>query len=305
MSSGYPVIIIGSPRSGTTLVARLLQRLGVFQGADLLASVAESVFISRLDGWIVRESGGTIYRPAPVQELLEDARAREIARQFLRNRISSKEVEPFLGPELARRYRSLPEIDIPWGFKDPRATFTAPLWMEVLPQAKIVHVRRHGVDVANSQVAFFGTQDAEQMIRSYESTWRRGARIRRRIRKQLGLPREVRSEQRLCNASREGAFRMWETYVSQGLRYVRDLGERADDVKYEDLTSDPESVVHRLAGLCGLTTDGDGVTQAVEMVQSGRRYAFSNDPSSVAFADTVEDRLAALGYSATDGGGGT
>lgn len=39
---------------------------------------------------------------------------------------------------------------IPWGFKDPRNTFTAEAWLKLFPKAKVIHVVRHPAAVADS-----------------------------------------------------------------------------------------------------------------------------------------------------------
>ena len=51
-------------------------------------------------------------------------------------------------------YRDWKEIKsgqpINWGWKDPRTTITFPIWLQVFPKAKILHILRNGVDVAIS-----------------------------------------------------------------------------------------------------------------------------------------------------------
>lgn len=56
----------------------------------------------------------------------------------------------FLGLRKYAMLRSLWNVSIPWGWKDPRNTITLPIWLELFPNAKILHIRRHGVDVAQS-----------------------------------------------------------------------------------------------------------------------------------------------------------
>ena len=37
-----------------------------------------------------------------------------------------------------------------WGWKDPRNTFTLPVWLRVFPQARVIHLIRDAEEVANS-----------------------------------------------------------------------------------------------------------------------------------------------------------
>jgi hypothetical protein len=46
--------------------------------------------------------------------------------------------------------KGIPSLNFPWGWKDPRSTFTLPLWLCLFPNAKIINIKRHGVDVAQS-----------------------------------------------------------------------------------------------------------------------------------------------------------
>ena len=54
----------------------------------------------------------------------------------------------------------------PWGWKDPRNTFTLDRWMDLFPKARIVHVIRNGMDVAlslNMRNKVEGEVQAEQL----------------------------------------------------------------------------------------------------------------------------------------------
>jgi hypothetical protein len=304
MDGAYPIIIIGSPRSGTTLVARLLQSLGLFVGLDLKPRSCEPLTFLRLNDWIYRESGATFFRPAPVREALVNAYASDLFEAFLRDRVFSSEAEAFTGKQHYRQYGSLARFAIPWGWKDPRTTFTLPIWLKLFPSAVVVHVYRHAVDVATSQVAFYGTR-LEQMIRNYEASWRRGARLARQLRKRLRLPKKVRSEGRVCSSYLEGAFATWQSYIVEGRRQVQTLGERGLEVKYEKLLSNPRGVLQTLAEYCGLSTSAERIGEATQQVRCGRAYAFQNDPSLRVFAERVAARLEPYGYSPADRVGGS
>jgi len=56
----------------------------------------------------------------------------------------------YLGFIKGLKYKSLKELDFPWGWKDPRNTFTIDIWIEVFPNAKLIHIYRNPIDVAES-----------------------------------------------------------------------------------------------------------------------------------------------------------
>jgi hypothetical protein len=37
-----------------------------------------------------------------------------------------------------------------WGWKDPRNSITLPVWLKLFPDARVIHIVRNGVDVAES-----------------------------------------------------------------------------------------------------------------------------------------------------------
>src|SRR5262249_51761949 len=69
---------------------------------------------------------------------------------YIRFRMRTPHAISFLCLAAYLRYRSITNMKQPWGWKDPRNTYTLPIWLDVFPHAKVVHVYRHGVDVAHS-----------------------------------------------------------------------------------------------------------------------------------------------------------
>ena len=136
-----PVAIVGMHRSGTSMVAQLLGRCGIYLGEDgaLLGPTAdnrqghwEHAGFHRLNEEILAELGGGWDMPPRVPTGWgEDIRLRgaRTAAEAL--------VESFDGRE-------------PWGWKDPRTSLTLPLWQELIPDLKLVWCLRHPLEVALS-----------------------------------------------------------------------------------------------------------------------------------------------------------
>ncbi len=92
-----PIVVVGMHRSGTSLVSRLLDKLGILMGRDLQED-HESKFFIGLNKWIYANAGADWARPAALSELIDFEPAREKVVQYLITRLSST----YLAIHLAR-----------------------------------------------------------------------------------------------------------------------------------------------------------------------------------------------------------
>jgi hypothetical protein len=136
------VCVLGMHRSGTSVIARILNLLGVDLGPEhhLLDAVPynpkglwEHRFFVELNDQILAKLGGNCvdlpaFRPGWEKGPgLEDLRQR--ARRLIR--------DDFAGAET-------------WGWKDPRTCLTLPFWQQLLPPMRYVLSLRNPLDVARS-----------------------------------------------------------------------------------------------------------------------------------------------------------
>jgi hypothetical protein len=142
MAEQTVVCVLGMHRSGTSLVARLLNLLGVDLGPeeslmqptqDNAVGYWEHQRIIDLNDDVLARLGGTWYDPPPIAP------------------------EVFAGPDFAdlrRTARRLVAQDFGssrlWGWKDPRSCLVLPFWQLVVPSARYVICLRNPADVARS-----------------------------------------------------------------------------------------------------------------------------------------------------------
>lgn len=285
-SGRAPVLVIGMHRSGTSLVTRLLRDLGLFIGWHLDDN-AEAYLFRALNEWLLREAGATWQTPAPLRHLCDDWRARKRAEAYMRRALGQSRALTYLGPNYFRRYRTPAALPVPWGWKDPRTTVTLPLWLALFPRARVVHVVRHGVDVA------------ESLRRREERLYAEG-RARQRAGPLLygqGLwSARADALARVPCLSLARGVALWEEYVRAGRAHVHLLGERACEVRYEDLLAAPTEELNRLAAFCGLPVGPRELARVAAQVRAGRAAAYREDPALRRFAAAVAPRLAALGF---------
>ncbi len=136
-----PVAIVGMHRSGTSLLAHMLHRSGLYLGPqdrllgpspDNLEGYWEHAGFHRLNEAVLAEFGGGWDAPPVVPvRWVEDPRlaAHAVDAQRLLDEFSGQE---------------------PWGWKDPRTSLTLPLWLDLIPDLKVIVCLRNPLEVAFS-----------------------------------------------------------------------------------------------------------------------------------------------------------
>jgi hypothetical protein len=136
-----PVCVAGMHRSGTSTVAQLLYRCGLYLGKmkDLRAARSDNPEgywehrrLARLNERILESFGGGWDFPPPLEEGWQEDERLSILKMKAKRMLS-----PFEGHE-------------PWGWKDPRNSLTLPFWTSLLPETKVVVCLRNPLEVARS-----------------------------------------------------------------------------------------------------------------------------------------------------------
>jgi len=273
---------MGAHRSGTSALTHALEELGVFAGCHQDPN-REARFFQGLNEWFLKQTAATWDRPEAFAKMLTSPSVRELAVDYLRLVVRSPRTFGYLGVRKFLRYRRLEGIEVPWGWKDPRNCFTLPLWLEVFPEARVLHIHRHGVDVADSLCS--------RQLRSVAASRRRYARNRpllRLLRKGAGFGDSLR-----CTTLM-GAFEVWEAYMREAKRQVAMLGEHAIELSYEELVSDPRGCLERVARSCGLETGVRTLERAAARINPKQAAAHDRDGQLARFAADVDERVEAL-----------
>lgn len=281
-----PIFIIGMHRSGTSLLTRLLEDLGLFAGYRK-DSNREALLFQSLNRFLLDQAGGRWDRPEPFEDLLREEALRSAALDHVRSVLASPRRWSYLGPRRAMLQGSLKGLDEPWGFKDPRNTFTLPLWQELFSNPYVVHIHRHGVDVAASLRAR-ATERFENRVRWYERlgpvAW-------------AHVPRGRFTETARC-MTLEGGFSLWEAYMEEARRHIKHTGDRGVEISYEELLTEPRHVVERVTERIDLNAPEAEIEAATQRIRPDRALAYSEDEELAAFARAHEDRLGIFGYEA-------
>jgi len=286
-----PIIVIGMHRSGTTMVVEMLEKLGLFIGKDRERN-QEALFFLNLNDWILSQGGATWDNPAAIRNLLGYSDLRTRVTDYLRTFVASPRAISYLGWWRYLRHRSpLTGLPFDWGWKDPRTIFTLPLWLDLFPEARVLHVYRHGVDVAMS-------------LRQRERGILEDKKRRASFHDILYTVRPSRAN--FTSSARcstlEGGFGLWEEYMVAAQEVK---GERSDnylELRYEDMLEDPAPHLARAAQFCGLAAEHSSIVKLVAGIRADRGYAFAGTDEAVDFARGVSARLLPYGYSENGNG---
>ena len=279
-----PVIIIGMHRSGTSMLSQALEQAGLFLGWRQLAGHQEAQFFLRLNMWLMLQASAGWEAPEAVRYVAERPDARAAVDEYLRFSLRSPRAVSFLGAARYAKYRSVESLDEPWGWKDPRTTFTLPFWLDLFPEAKVVHVYRHGVDVAESLRA----RQAELASSGVERFQRQKRHHALRTKFSELVPG-------MRFASLDEGFSLWMRYTREASQAVGRLGDRAFELKYEDFLKAPTERITELATFCDVR-DTSVAADAVRHVDASRAFAYRESTELRAFAETKADELAEFGY---------
>lgn len=167
------------------------------------------------------------------------------------------------------KYKSLQNLDFHWGWKDPLNTFTADMWQDIFPEAKIIHVYRNPIDVAIS------LQNREKnYLQIYGSKTRTGLK---KYLNELTLKKKRIYNLSLRVLDLSEGIKLWERYVEKALSYSQGR-HNIFSICYEDFLKEPEKQLRLLSDFVELDVTTDKVTQIAHSINYVRRFAFVTNP---------------------------
>jgi hypothetical protein len=275
-----PLLVIGMHRSGTRLLADILARLGVFMGSDLQGD-AESITFLRINEAIFHQCGTFWNEPMPVHVVLAQPEQRERIAALVRDTLATVFAD-YIGRS-GWQPGPTPQQTPAFGWKDPRNTFTLPVWRALFPNARTLHIIRHGVDVAAS----LARRQRRACLTATEGPVPSPLAV-------FGEPAfGVLSSRR--GWTLEEAFTMWEQYVEKARLETASAPQRHLEVRFEDLLTTPDEAIAGIARLCEVApaADRDALLRGLD---PDRAFAYRRDVALRSFAGTVGALLEHYGY---------
>lgn len=275
-----PIILLGMHRSGTAMIARLLNELGLFQGSELQED-HESVWFLDINDLLLKRVNAAWDHPEPIVEFLENRDAFDLTARCLRDDLSSNRTRQFLGLKWSSPGKTLLSYDRPWGWKDPRTLFTLPLWLELFPGSKLVYIVRNGVDVASS----LRVREVRELQRRRKELDAKPASGNRSRLQRAGFKGSAR-----C-LTLDGGFSLWEDYVNRAEQILAKVTNSRQVIRYENFLAKPAELLPELAQFCRVESGQAAVRNAISRVgvNAKRANAFAADPEVRDFHARVRD----------------
>jgi hypothetical protein len=275
-----PLIIVGMHRSGTTMITKMLENLGLFVGAEKEVN-NEALFFWEINNWIFDLHTATAEKPYNLR--YSNPSCKKVIKESLEHFVQSSKRKQYLGKH-AGSIRDIRETNFPYGWKDPKNTFTIDFWKDIFPDPKIIHIYRNPIDSVSSYIE----RDLEIKNR-FAWNWKK------KLKRDLLISKNFHQNFRL--SSIEEGFNLWEEYVSKALSLKNDFSNYLE-IKYEDFLESPYEKLQQMAEFSGLRPNEQQIREEIKNIKAERAYAFLNKPEYVAIYQKLKDAplMKHLGY---------
>lgn len=280
-----PIVLLGMHRSGTSMLAKLLDDFGLFTGNQKDEN-DEAVFFKQINDWLLTQCGGRWDMPHAINHLWRNKNILDWNECYVRYLLNSPRSIMYLGLRKYIATRGIDRLKIPWGWKDPRNTFTLPFWTRLFPELKVIYIERHGVDVANSLRV--RSQKGMEIIGKTYLKYRMLTIIHPKRGGFLESPR--------C-ASIDGGFSLWREYVDQAEQVLGTLSlHRVLKLRYEQLLLNPIQHLLECADFCGLDISREKVEPITDTINADRAFSYKKSEKLIEFANDNQLELKERGY---------
>lgn len=278
LTTQRPVIVMGMHRSGTSLLTRILEDFGIFMGNNQDGN-SESHFFQYLNRWMFQQAGARWDFPIHIEGLLSDELFTNLVTDYLRKCVYGPKLIRYFG--IKKSFAVLRQKQtFSWGWKDPRNVYTIPFWLTIFPEAKIIYIERHGVDVASSLVKRCKKYEQLSIGNLKEDKWSYISYSR-----QKGLMHSFR-----CN-NLDGAFTLWENYVIEARKNLQNMNStEVFRIKFEDLVTNSDSTLTNISEFIGHEVT-EKVRRHLKSIENVKAYAYKNNRELKVFAEMVSDRM--------------
>jgi hypothetical protein len=267
-------------RSGTTMITKMLENLGLFVGAEKEVN-NESLFFWEINNWIFALHTATPEKPHNLR--YTNPSFRKVLTESLEHFITSPKRKQYLGKH-ADSVQNIRDISFPYCWKDPKNTFTIEFWKDIFPNPKVIHIYRNPIDSVSSYIERDLT-----LKNKFEWNWKK------KLKRDLLVSKNFHQNFRL--SSLEDGYDLWEEYVTKALSLKNEFADYLE-IRYEDFLEKPLDNLRKLALFSGLDPKEQQLAKEVKNIKSERAYAFLGNPEYYSVYQQLKNKplMQQLGY---------
>jgi hypothetical protein len=248
-----PIIIIGMHRSGTSMLADLLNHCGVFIGKDI-DNNNESLFFRNLNRWMFLQAGASWDNPENFN-YIDEIFIKDLSYNI------KKHIYGVKSYKFHNNIKKLINSPTPWGWKDPLNTFTSEIWRQIFPQSRFIHIYRNPIDVAES------LRNREAIFQKLRDTKTRTG-FKKRI-SEFNLSSKMLYTQSLRVKHIQEGIKLWNIYTEKALSF-----ENCLHIKFESLIDYPQREINHILEYLNIENTQDIVDDISKSIKSDRSNAF-------------------------------
>lgn len=275
-----PVIILGMHRSGTTMITKMLENLGLFVGAEKEVN-NEALFFWKINNWIFDLHTATPEKPHNLR--YKNPSCEKVILESLEHFIQSDKRKEYLG-KYTSSFKNIKEVNFPYGWKDPKNTFTIDFWSTIFPKPKVIHIYRNPIDSVSSYIE----RDLE-LKNKFEWNWKK------KLKRDFLISKNFHQNFRLTSI--EEGYELWQEYVTKALSLKNNFPNYLE-IKYEDFLERPFENLKVLADFSGLSITEEQLQKEISTINSERAFAFLTNEKYVEIYQHLKTKplMQQLGY---------
>jgi hypothetical protein len=272
-----PIIIIGMHRSGTSMITRFIEDSGVFIGKkNKMDSNSEALFFQKINAWLLYQKGASWDSTNNLN--FNNKFTHDNLVKVVKNRLKSIiHTRNFLDFKNSFLNGNLLDCNFTWGWKDPRNTLLLDVWSEIFPNAKIIHIYRNPIDVANSLV---------QREKRLENKFKINLRV---LKHEFLLTKKPIYNQSVRITNIDEGIKLWEDYVNFSLNSEKYF-KNVIHIGYENFLLNPKINLKKLSNFLGIIDDENVIESIISKVNPKRAYAFKTNYELVKIYKNIKDR---------------
>jgi hypothetical protein len=246
------------------MLTRFLEEAGIFMGSKYnMGRNEESFFFQRINEWILFQKNVTWDNPYNLQfsnEFIDNQLERTI-----RRRLSSNATRTYFGGKFNPLGHNLLKYSNVWGWKDPKNTLTMDIWGRIFPDAKVLHIYRNPIDVAQS------LKERESRIMEKFSLNARTRAIEMKLKNKPCYTQSIRIQ------NIEEGIQLWESYISKALEADK-VFNNVFHISFEEFLEKPGAILKELAIFLNIQLDKMNIDSVISKIKVDKKYAFTDDP---------------------------